>query len=102
MRFVIASVLLALSAISVVLGFVIRGPYEAANNHRVDFKLDSAYSYAVIPGSVLKKFPGDVSVSASGTDEIFYADARERDIQDWIGNSNFVRLNVDQKSQPFR
>ncbi|MFM8926598.1 MAG: hypothetical protein ACKOFA_00125 [Rhodoluna sp.] len=100
MRFVIASVLLALSAISVILGFAIRGPYEAANNHRVDFKLDSAYSYAVIPSAVLKKFPGEVSVSATGTKEIFYADARERDIQDWIGTSNFVRLNVDRKEQP--
>lgn len=100
MRFVIASVLMALSAVSVLVGFIIKGPYDAATNHRVEFKLDSAYSYAVIPNQVLTKFQGEVSVEASGTDEIFYADARERDIQDWIGTSNFVRLNVDAKNQP--
>ena len=66
MRFVIASVLMALSAVSVLVGFIIKGPYDAATNHRVEFKLDSAYSYAVIPNQVLTKFQGEVSVEASG------------------------------------
>ena len=96
MRFVIASVLLGLSAISILVGFIIKGPFDEANRKQVDFELDSAYSYAVIPNDTLKKFPGDITVVASGQKEIFYADARERDIQDWIGTSNFVRLNVAQ------
>ena len=95
MRFVIATVLLATSALSVLLGFVLKGPLEANAGHRIEFKVDSAYSYLVIPHDTLTKFDGDISVQATGTKKIFYADARERDIQDWIGTSNFVRLNLN-------
>jgi hypothetical protein len=95
MRFVIATVLLATSALSVLLGFVLNGPLDANAGHRIEFKVDSAYSYLVIPHDTLTKFDGDISIQATGTKKIFYADARERDIQDWIGTSNFVRLNVN-------
>ncbi len=95
MRFVIATVLLATSALSVLLGFVLKGPLEANAGHRIEFKVDSAYSYLVIPHDTLTKFDGDISVQATGTKKIFYADGRERDIQDWIGTSNFVRLNLN-------
>ncbi len=95
MRFVIATVLLATSALSVLLGFVLKGPLEANAGHRIEFKVDSAYSYLVIPHNTLTKFDGDISIQATGTKKIFYADGRERDIQDWIGTSNFVRLNLN-------
>jgi hypothetical protein len=95
MRFVIALVLLVASALSVLLGFVLRGPYAASAGHKIDFQVDSAYSYLVIPHDTLTKFDGDISIQASGTKKIFYADGRERDIQDWIGTSDFVRLNLN-------
>jgi len=95
MRFVIALVLLVASALSVLLGFVLKGPYEANAGHKIEFKVDSAYSYLVIPHDTLTKFDGKISIQAKGTKKIFYADGRERDIQDWIGTSNFVRLNVN-------
>ena len=94
MRFVIATVLLVASAISVLLGFAIREPFAEDSGHRVDFQVTSAYSYVVIPNSTLTAFDGEVSIEASGINEIFYADARERDIQDWIGTANYVRLNL--------
>ncbi|MCX6496678.1 MAG: hypothetical protein NTW23_05050 [Rhodoluna sp.] len=98
MRFVIATVLLAASAISVLLGFAIREPFAQQSGHKVDFQVTSAYSYVVIPNSTLKAFDGEISIQASGIDEIFYADAREQDIQDWIGVSNYVRLNLKPKT----
>jgi len=94
MRFVIATVLLVASAVSVLLGLAIKEPFAQESGHRVDFQVSTAYSYVVIPNSTLTAFEGEVSVEASGVDEIFYADARERDIQDWIGDSNYVRLNL--------
>ena len=95
MRFVIATLLLVLSAISVVTGILIKGPFDAANYHKVSFHPDSTYSYVIIPHQTLIAYPGEVRVQASGTKEVFYADAREQDIQDWVGTSNFVRLNLD-------
>jgi len=95
MRFVIALVLLVSSALSLLLGLVLKGPYEANAGHKIEFQVDSAYSYLVIPHDTLTKFDGDISIQATGTKKIFYADGRERDIQDWIGTSNFVRLNVN-------
>jgi len=95
MRFVIALVLLVASALSVLLGFVLKGPYEANAGHKIEFQVDSAYSYLVIPHDTLTKFDGKIAIQAKGTKKIFYADGRERDIQDWIGTSNFVRLNVN-------
>jgi hypothetical protein len=94
MRFVIATVLLVASAISVLLGYAIREPFAADSGHRVEYEVTSAYSYVVIPNSTLKAFDGEVSIEASGDKEIFYADGREQDIQDWIGTSNYVRLNL--------
>jgi hypothetical protein len=99
MRFVIATVLLVASALSVLLGFAIREPFAQDSGRKVDFQVTSAYSYVVIPNSTLKAFDGEVSIEASGINDIFYADARERDIQDWLGTSNYVRLNL--KPQTF-
>jgi hypothetical protein len=99
MRFVIATVLLVASALSVLLGFAIREPFAQDSGHRVDFQVSEAYSYVVIPNSTLTAYDGEVSIEASGIKEIFYADARERDIQDWLGKSNYVRLNL--KPQTF-
>ena len=98
MRFVIATVLLVASALSVLLGFGIREPFAQSAGHRVDFEVKSAFSFVVIPNSTLKAFDGEISIEASGTDEIFYADGRERDVQDWIGTSNYSRLNLNQKT----
>ena len=98
MRFVIATVLLVASAISVLVGFAIKEPFAQDSGHKVDFEVTSAYSYVVIPNSTLTAFDGEVSIEASGIKEIFYADARERDIQDWIGTSNYVRLNLKPKT----
>ena len=95
MRFVIATMLLILSAISVLTGILIKGPFDAANYHRVEFKDPSDYSYLIIPHSTLTAYPGEVKITASGTNQVFYADAREQDIQDWVGSSNFVRLNLN-------
>ncbi|NBR64459.1 MAG: hypothetical protein EBS85_02095 [Micrococcales bacterium] len=95
MRFVIATVLLVASAISVLLGFALKAPYADSASHRVDFQVDSAYSYVVIPHDTLTKFDGQISIEAAGTKKIFYADSRESDIQHWIGTSNFVRLNLN-------
>ncbi len=98
MRFVIATVLLIASGISVLLGFAIREPFADSTGHRVEFEVPTAYSYVLIPNSTLTAFDGEISVEASGIDEIFYADGRERDIQDWIGTSNYSRLNINQKT----
>jgi len=94
MRFVIATVLLVASAISVLLGFALREPFAQQSVHRVDFEVNSPYSYTLIPNSLLKTYDGEVSVEATGIKEIFYADGSERDIQDWIGTSNHVRLGL--------
>jgi len=94
MRFVVATVLLVLSAVSIAVGFILKGPFDANSSHKVEFNIDSAYSYQIIPHSTLTAYDGEVTVKASGSQQVFYADARERDIQDWIGTSDFVRLNV--------
>ncbi|MEN9971232.1 MAG: hypothetical protein RL146_533 [Actinomycetota bacterium] len=98
MRFVIATVLLIASAISVLLGYAIREPFAESTSKRVEFEVSAPYSYVLIPNSTLKSFEGEISVEASGVDEIFYADGRESDIQEWIGTSNYSRLNINQKT----
>ena len=98
MRFVIATVLLIASAVSVLLGYAIREPFAESTSKRVEFEVPTAYSYVLIPNSTLKSFEGEISVEASGVDEIFYADGRESDIQEWIGTSNYSRLNINQKT----
>jgi len=98
MRFVIATVLLIASGISVLLGYAIREPFAESSGHRVEYKVSATHSYVLIPNSTLKGFDGEISIEASGTKEIFYADGRESDIQDWIGTSNYSRLNLNQKT----
>ncbi|MFM2276765.1 MAG: hypothetical protein RIT12_161 [Actinomycetota bacterium] len=98
MRFVIATVLLIASAVSVLLGYAIREPFAESTSKRVEFEVSAPYSYVLIPNSTLKSFEGEISIEASGVDEIFYADGRESDIQEWIGTSNYSRLNINQKT----
>jgi len=99
MRFVIATVLLISSMVTFVVGLAIKGPFEAAAESRLTYKIESPDSYVLIPHETLTKFEGDVSVEASGIKNIFYADAREQDIQYWIGTSNFLRLGVNPVDQ---
>ncbi|NBX94430.1 MAG: hypothetical protein EBQ79_02375 [Actinobacteria bacterium] len=99
MRFVIATVLLISSMVTFVVGLAIKGPFEAAAESRLTYKIESPDSYVLIPHETLTKFEGDVSVEASGIKNIFYADAREQDIQYWIGTSNFLRLGVNPANQ---
>jgi len=99
MRFVIATVLLISSMVTFVVGFAIKGPFEAAAESRLSYTVKSADPYVLIPHETLTKFEGDVSVEASGIKNIFYADAREQDIQYWIGTSNFLRLGVNPANQ---
>lgn len=99
MRFVIATVLLISSMVTFVVGFAIKGPFEAAAESRLTYKIESPDSYVLIPHETLTKFEGDVSVEASGIKNIFYADAREQDIQYWIGTSNFLRLGINPANQ---
>ena len=98
MRFVIATVILIASAVSVLLGYAIREPFAESTSKRVEFEVSTPYSYVLIPNSTLKSFEGELSVEASGVEEIFYADGRESDIQEWIGTSNYSRLNINQKT----
>ena len=99
MRFVIATVLLISSMVTFVIGLAIKGPFEAAAESRLTYKIESPDSYVLIPHETLTKYEGDVSVEASGIKNIFYADAREQDIQYWIGTSNFLRLGVNPVDQ---
>jgi len=85
--------------VTFVVGLAIKGPFEAAAESRLTYKIESPDSYVLIPHETLTKFEGDVSVEASGIKNIFYADAREQDIQYWIGTSNFLRLGVNPANQ---
>jgi len=85
--------------VTFVVGFAIKGPFEAAAESRLTYKIESPDSYVLIPHETLTKFEGDVSVEASGIKNIFYADAREQDIQYWIGTSNFLRLGINPANQ---
>ena len=99
MRFVIATVLLISSMVTFVVGFAIKGPFEAAAESRLSYTVKSADPYVLIPHEILTKYEGEVSVQAYGIKNIFYADAREQDIQYWIGTSNFLRLGVSPVDQ---
>ena len=99
MRFVIATVLLISSMVTFVVGFAIKGPFEAAAESRLSYTVKSADPYVLIPHEILTKYEGEVSVQAYGIKNIFYADAREQDIQYWIGTSNFLRLGVNPADQ---
>lgn len=95
MRFVVATVLLISSVITLGLGLILQGPFEAGATASISYKVKGADSYVLIPHETLSQHDGKVYVEASGIKNIFYADAREKDIQYWIGKSNFVRLGTN-------
>ena len=95
MRFVIATVLLISSMVTFGLGLAFQGPFQAGAEQSLNYQVKSTDSYLLIPHETLAKHDGKVYVQASGIKNIFYADAREKDIQSWIGNSNFVRLGIN-------
>jgi hypothetical protein len=95
MRFVIATVLLISAVVTFAVGLAIKAPFEASAEHTLNYKLKDSDAYLLIPHETLSKYEGKVSVKASGVKDIFYADAREQDIQYWLGNSNFSRLSVN-------
>jgi hypothetical protein len=95
MRFVIATVLLISSMVTFVVGLAIKGPFEAAAESRLAYTIESTDPYVLIPHEILTKNEGEVSVQAYGIKNVFYADAREQDIQYWIGNSDYLRLGLN-------
>ena len=95
MRFVIATVLLISSMVTFGLGLLFQGPFEASAQQIVKYEVKGPDSYVLIPHETLAQHDGKVFVQASGIKNIFYADARENDLQYWIGRSNFVRLGIN-------
>lgn len=95
MRFVIATVLLISSMVTFGLGLLFQGPFEASAQQIVKYEVKGPDSYILIPHETLAQHDGKVFVQASGIKNIFYADARENDLQYWIGQSNFVRLGIN-------
>ena len=87
MRFVIATVLLISSMVTFVVGLAIKGPFEAGAENRLAYTVESADPYVLIPHEILTKYEGEVSIQAYGIKNIFYADAREQDIQYWMSCS---------------
>lgn len=94
MRFVIAIALFVASLASLVFGFLLKGPLADHKDQAAHFKIDTAYSYLFIPNDTLSKGTGKLTLTASGTDKVFYANARASDIQAWIGTSNFATLTL--------
>ncbi len=95
MRFVIATVLLISSMVTFGLGLLFQGPFEASAQQSIKYEVNEPDSYVLIPHDTLAKHDGKVFIQASGIKNIFYADAREKDIQYWIGESNYVRLGIN-------
>jgi hypothetical protein len=95
MRFVIATVLLISSMVTFGLGLAFQGPFQAGAEQSVKYQIKSADSYLLIPHETLAKHDGKVYIQASGIKNIFYADAREKDIQSWIGSSNYLKLGIN-------
>ncbi|NBU22928.1 MAG: hypothetical protein EBS38_03315 [Actinobacteria bacterium] len=63
--------------------------------------LDKSAPYLLIPNRTLTAYPGNVQVTASGTEEVFLATVRESDATAWLTPSPHLelRLEVDQNAQ---
>ena len=63
--------------------------------------LQKSAPYLLIPNRTLTAYPGNVEVSAAGTDEVFLATVRESDATAWLTPSPYLelRLELDQDAE---
>ncbi|TFB96179.1 hypothetical protein E3O42_17235 [Cryobacterium adonitolivorans] len=95
MRFVFAILAFVLAALMIAFGIAQRTVFLEPDSTSLSTTIDDGTSYAVIDGSALGAFPGNQTLTVSGSDSVFVAYARTADIQAWIGGDDYSAVSLD-------
>lgn len=96
MRFFIAAGLFVASVLTLLLGLAERTIWAPPENYTKSLKLENNKSLVLVPNEILLQHPGNPTIYAEGSEEVFLATGREADLIAWIGASAHVTLSVNE------
>ena len=98
MRFLTAAILFVVSAILILTGLAQRTIWHPPAAYVQQLTVADKAPLIVLKHSLLTQYPGNPKVTVTGPGKIFIADARQSDIDAWVGQTTRVQLSLSAKS----
>mgnify|MGYP006978524765 FL=1 len=88
MRFLIAATLFIVSISFLLLGLAQRTIWAPPAVFAVNLVGQESQPYLIIPAEALAMMPGDATITASGSAQVFVAAGRDVDVLAWVGQTS--------------
>ena len=102
MRFLIAATLFIVSISFLLLGLAQRTIWAPPAVFAVNLVGQESQPYLIIPAEALAMMPGDATITASGSAQVFVAAGRDVDVLAWVGQTSHSVAQSSEANQSLR
>ncbi|GAA1913429.1 hypothetical protein GCM10009775_02610 [Microbacterium aoyamense] len=100
MRFVWAVAAFVLATVMIGAGIAQRTIFQGPRTSTTTIAVEEGAPYVLIDGAVLNTLPGTQTLRAHGDGDIFAAYGRTSDMQDWLADTTYTHVTLDDESLP--
>jgi hypothetical protein len=102
MRFLIAATLFIVSVSFLLLGLAQRTIWAPPSVFAVNLVGQESHPYLIIPADALAMMPGEVSIRASGSGQVFLAAGKEVDVLAWVAKTSHSTVQSSAEDQALK
>jgi hypothetical protein len=102
MRFLIAATLFIVSICFLLLGLAQRTIWAPPAVFAINLVGQESQPYLIIPADALAMMPGEVTISASGSGQVFMAAGKDVDVLAWVGQTSHSIIESSKENQALK
>jgi hypothetical protein len=102
MRFLIAATLFIVSICLLLLGLAQRTIWAPPAVFAINLVGQESQPYLIIPADALAMMPGEVTISASGSGQVFMAAGKDVDVLAWVGQTSHSIIESSKENQTLK
>ncbi len=102
MRFLIAATLFIVSISFLLLGLAQRTIWAPPAVYAVNLVVQESQPYLIIPAEALAMMPGEATIAASGSAQVFVAAGKDVDVLAWVGETSHSTTQSSEANQSLR
>jgi hypothetical protein len=102
MRFLIAATLFIVSICFLLLGLAQRTIWAPPAVFAINLVGQESQPYLIIPADALAMMPGEVTISASGSGQVFMAAGKDVDVLAWVGQTSHSIIESSKENQTLK
>lgn len=94
MRFLLSVAIFVAGLVATAFGLVQQSQNQPINEIVAEQELKQVSNFVLIPAKVLTSYPGEVSITAAGSSQVFLASGRESDLVAWLGETKHTEIKL--------